>query len=135
MNTTKIKFSGIIFVALMKQHVLNDKLLSYQWLGVIYNVVSVFLVGATAILNETETAADETITTTTTTGKALWGVLFVMAGAIVQAMQFVFEEKVMTMVRSYFSFLKFFPGSNFFFYLKSTILLWLLNFFCYAVLS
>ena len=102
-NNNKLLDTGIIFVALMKQHVLQDKLLSFQWLGVIYNVVSVFLVGATAILNEADAVDDnDTSTTTKTTGQALWGVLFVMAGAIVQSMQLVFEEKVMTMVRIIF---------------------------------
>ena len=84
---------GIIFVALMKQHVLGDRLFVFQWLGVIWNVISVFLVGGTAILNESHKADLEPVQS----GQALLGVLLVMAGAVVQAMQFVFEEKVMTM--------------------------------------
>lgn len=85
-----LRGSGIIFVALMKQHVLGDHLYRFQWLGVFWNVVSVILVGGTAILN---TSSDET----QDSGEALLGVLLVMAGAFVQALQFVFEEKVMTM--------------------------------------
>lgn len=77
----------------MKQHVLGDRLFAFQWIGVFWNVVSVFLVGGTAILNESERAQDDEAS-----GEALLGVLLVMAGALVQAMQFVFEEKVMTMV-------------------------------------
>lgn len=88
-----LRGSGIIFVALMKQHVLGDKLLGFQWVGVFWNVVSVVLVGGTAILNESETSADKD----EPPGQALLGVLLVMSGAVVQAMQFVFEEKVMTM--------------------------------------
>ena len=38
-----LRGSGIIFVALMKQHVLGDHLYKFQWLGVLWNVVSVFL--------------------------------------------------------------------------------------------
>jgi drug/metabolite transporter (DMT)-like permease len=78
----------------MKQHVLGDRLFVFQWIGVIWNVVSVILVGGTAILNESEKSVDEG----ETKGQALLGVLLVMAGAVVQSMQFVFEEKVMTMV-------------------------------------
>lgn len=86
-----LRGSGIIFVALMKQHVLGDALYKFQWVGVFWNVISVFLVGGTAILNESpEDGSAES-------GSALLGVMFVMAGAVVQAMQFVFEEKVMTM--------------------------------------
>lgn len=85
-----LRGSGIIFVALMKQHVLGDRLYHFQWLGVVWNVASVFLVGATAILNSQNDDAREA-------GEALLGVLLVMAGAFVQALQFVFEEKVMTM--------------------------------------
>ena len=83
---------GIIFVALMKQHVLGDHLYKFQWMGVFWNVVSVILVGGTAILNENQKAEEEGAK-----GQALLGVLLVMSGALVQAMQFVFEEKVMTM--------------------------------------
>jgi len=42
-----LRGSGIIFVALMKQHILGDKLYTFQWVGVFWNVVSVFLVGGT----------------------------------------------------------------------------------------
>lgn len=90
-----LRGSGIIFVALMKQHVLDDKLFGFQWIGVFWNVVSVVLVGGTAILNEGETSSIENADEAQ--GQALLGVLLVMAGAVVQAMQFVFEEKVMTM--------------------------------------
>lgn len=86
-----LRGSGIIFVALMKQHVLGDNLFMFQWVGVFWNVIAVLLVGGTAILNESE--KDEE----TQSGDALLGVVLVMAGAVVQAMQFVFEEKVMTM--------------------------------------
>jgi drug/metabolite transporter (DMT)-like permease len=85
-----LRGSGIIFVALMKQHVLGDNLYKFQWLGVFWNVTSVILVGGTAILNSTENP-------TLAPGEALLGVTLVMCGAFVQALQFVFEEKVMSM--------------------------------------
>jgi hypothetical protein len=95
-----LRGSGIIFVALMKQHVLGDRLYSFQWVGVGWNVVSVFLVGATAILNSASGGGgsdDDDDSTQFAGGQALLGVVLVMAGAFVQALQFVFEEKVMNM--------------------------------------
>jgi drug/metabolite transporter (DMT)-like permease len=85
-----LRGSGIIFVALMKQHVLGDHLYKFQWVGVFWNVMSVFLVGGTAILNSSQNSTVEP-------GEALLGVVLVMCGAFVQALQFVFEEKVMAM--------------------------------------
>jgi multidrug transporter EmrE-like cation transporter len=86
-----LRGSGIIFVALMKQHVLGDKLFLFQWLGVSWNVVSVILVGSTAVLNSHDDSR------LVDPKEAALGVFLVMAGAFVQALQFVFEEKVMTM--------------------------------------
>jgi len=87
-----LRGSGIIFVALMKQHVLKDHLYNFQWAGVVGNVLSVIFVGATAILS-----SDNSAKTGGSGGEALLGVLLIMSGAFVQALQFVFEEKVMNM--------------------------------------
>jgi hypothetical protein len=93
-----LRGSGIIFVALMKQHVLKDVLYRFQWVGVFGNVASVFFVGTTAILASSASNDDvDDDTTGAGSGEALLGVLLVMAGAFVQSLQFVFEEKVMTM--------------------------------------
>jgi len=94
-----LRGSGIVFVALMKQYVLKDHLYTYQWVGVVYNVVSVFLVGGTAVLNELDGSVGgiDGDVSTKDPGLAFLGVLLVMCGAFVQALQFVFEEKVMTM--------------------------------------
>jgi drug/metabolite transporter (DMT)-like permease len=73
----------------MKKHVLGDRLFAFQWIGVIWNVVGFFLVGGTAVLNDGNDGQ---------AGQALLGILLVMAGTVVRAMQVVFEEKVMTMV-------------------------------------
>ena len=126
-----LRGSGIIFVALMKQHVsgfleitwslkqcaysgrrhhtcistiethtlviytllqqvFNDRLYNFQWLGVFWNVIAVILVGMTAILSSNDNENVEP-------GEALLGVFLVMLGALTQAMQYVFEEKVLTM--------------------------------------
>ena len=90
-----LRGSGIIFVALMKQHVLKHHLYNFQWAGVMANVLSVVFVGATAILSSS--SDNEETTNDVSGGQALLGVLLIMAGAFVQALQFVFEEKVMTM--------------------------------------
>lgn len=73
--------------------VLGDKLYTFQWLGVFWNVVAVVLVGATAVLNSDEEEKVENVEP----GEALLGILLVMLGAFVQALQYVFEEKVLTM--------------------------------------
>lgn len=75
----------------MKQYVLGHRLYKFQWVGVVYNLLSVFLVGSTAILNSNDEQAKNS------PSDAFWGVALVMAGAFVQALQFVFEEKVMTL--------------------------------------
>jgi len=96
-----LRGSGIIFVAIMKQNVLGDKLHMFQWVGVIFNVFSVFMVGSTAILAEADSSgadlSDGSSEDVSTGSSALLGVLLVLVGAFVQALQFVFEEKVLTM--------------------------------------
>lgn len=100
--------AGIIFVAIMKQNILGDKLFKFQWVGVFWNVVSVIMVGSTAILSEAlgggggddeddGGGSADTEDSSKATSKALLGVMLIMLGAFVQAMQFVFEEKVLTM--------------------------------------
>jgi len=87
-----LRGSGVVFVALMKDRFLGDRLYKFQWLGVVLNVVSVILVGVTAILaSSTKTHAD------VAQADVIWGIVLVLAGAFVQALQYVFEEKVMSM--------------------------------------
>ena len=77
--------------------VLKHHLYNFQWAGVLGNVLSVVFVGATAILSSEHAPEEDTTTRSVSGGEALLGVLLIMAGAFVQALQFVFEEKVMTM--------------------------------------
>ncbi len=89
---------GIIFVAIMKQSILGDKLHSFQWVGIFWNVISVFMVGSTAILAEGGTGGDsDDALDSDSSSTAIWGIFFVLLGALVQALQYVFEEKVMAM--------------------------------------
>lgn len=89
-----LRGSGIIFVALMKQYALKDRLYTYQWLGVMWNVISVIMVGMTAVL---ASQGSNSHGNNTDGSLALVGIMLVLCGALVQALQFVFEEKVMTM--------------------------------------
>lgn len=94
-----LRGSGIIFVALMKQHVLKEHLHKFHWVGVFWNVVSVFIVGATALLATSagENEDDEGNPNASNSSQTFLGVSLLMAGAFVQAVQFVFEEHVMKM--------------------------------------
>mmetsp|Transcript_858 Transcript_858/g.1789 ORF Transcript_858/g.1789 Transcript_858/m.1789 type:complete len:450 (-) Transcript_858:284-1633(-) len=92
-----LRGSGIIFVVIMKQNFYGDKIYNYQWVGIVWNVISVVMVGSTAILAErgdgtsaAESADDDNVSNATV------GIAFVLAGASVQALQYVFEEKVMS---------------------------------------
>ncbi len=65
-------------------------------MGVFWNVVSVVIVGSTALLVSSSSSgqgSNENVTASQT----LMGVCLMMAGAFVQAIQFVFEEHVMKM--------------------------------------
>ena len=88
-NTRKSHRSALLLFLLVDQ-VLGDRLYTFQWLGVFWNVVAVILVGMTAVLSSHENDKVEP-------GEALLGVILVMLGAFVQALQYVFEEKVLTM--------------------------------------
>ena len=89
-----LRGSGIIFVVLIKHHVLKEHLQTFHWVGVFWNVVSVVLVGATALLGS---GGEEGGSTNATASETFLGVCLMMAGAFVQALQFVFEEHVMKM--------------------------------------
>jgi hypothetical protein len=91
-----LRGAGIIFVAIMKHNFLGNHLYHFQWLGVLYNVLSVILVGMTAVLSERQHSS-ATEKTDEDSSQAFIGIMLVMTGAFVQALQYVLEEKVMTM--------------------------------------
>lgn len=87
-----LRGSGVVFVALLKDRFLGDRLYKFQWFGVILNVISVIMVGMTAVLaSSTESHAD------VEESDVICGIFLVLTGAFVQALQYVFEEKVMSM--------------------------------------
>jgi drug/metabolite transporter (DMT)-like permease len=87
-----LRGGAIVFVALLKQFVLMDKLKKFMWVGVFLNVVSIVLVGLTAVLS-----ADQNSNNTFEGQDPVAGIVLVLAGALVQSLQYAFEEKVMSM--------------------------------------
>uniref|UniRef100_A0A7S3JU33 EamA domain-containing protein n=1 Tax=Aureoumbra lagunensis TaxID=44058 RepID=A0A7S3JU33_9STRA len=82
-----LRGAAIVFVAILKHFALKDKLASFQWVGVGFNVLSICMVGLTA---SGQSAGN-------TSGKnPLIGVGLILCGAIVQALQYAFEERVMS---------------------------------------
>ena len=91
-----LRGSCIIFVALLRQYGLKQHLFRFQWIGVLYNVLSVVLVGTAALRNATATSFHgKTEEDKETTQDVLFGVAFMLTGTLVQAMQFALEEKIM----------------------------------------
>jgi drug/metabolite transporter (DMT)-like permease len=89
--------SNIVFVALMKHHILKNYLHKFQWVGMFWIVVSVFIGGISAMLvdqmsrSSNVTAENDGVSVTDT----LIGVLLVIAGTILNAVLVVVEEKLM----------------------------------------
>lgn len=91
-----------MFVALLKQFVLKDVLKRYQWVGIALNVLSIVLVGLTAMMIEASAGASgegvegASSGVAPSEGTAAMGVALILMGAFVQSLQYVFEEKVMS---------------------------------------
>lgn len=86
-----LRGSAIVFVAILKQFVLGDKLKKFMWMGIFWNVVSIILVGLTAIMQEPNEDQEGEAS------NATLGVTLILCGAMVQSLQYAFEEKVMSM--------------------------------------
>ncbi len=85
-----LRGSAIIFVAILKHFAIGDKLRGFMWIGVLWNCVSIILVGMTAMFSGGDDDADSG-------KKPALGVSLILAGAFVQSLQYAFEEKVMSM--------------------------------------
>ncbi len=127
-----LRGGSIVFVALLKQFMLGDKLKTFMWVGVFWNVVSIVLVGLTAYLaaaggsgdtsaadaarrllsgrhhdhhvgsddlstHVPDSGVDPASVVVSQSSEALYGVLLILLGAVVQSLQYAFEEKVMSM--------------------------------------
>jgi len=84
-----LRGSAIIFVAILKHYVLKDKLRKFMWVGVFWNVVSIVLVGASAMFSASDDASGPQ--------NPMLGVTLILCGAFVQSLQYAFEERVMSM--------------------------------------
>lgn len=93
--------SAIVFVAILKQFVLKDVLKRYMWVGIALNVLSIVMVGFTAMMIDAATAPSAAEVAADPAGaaaggSAMLGVVLILLGAFVQSLQYVFEEKVMS---------------------------------------
>ena len=88
---TTLRGSQIIFVALLKQYVWKQQLLTFHWVGVYWNVVSAVLVGVAAVLTSEDGLKYVSQTET------VLGVCLILSGSFAQALAVVIEEHVMKM--------------------------------------
>lgn len=87
--------SGIVFVALMRQHVMKESLHNFQWVGVFWNVVSVFVVGGAALLASRGSGDNAGSNGGVSFVETLYGVSLVIVGSLLQSMEYVFSEAMM----------------------------------------
>jgi hypothetical protein len=76
---------------MMKQFVFGHSLAKYKWIGIFYNVLSIVLVGLTALLS-----SDDGSHSGAQESNPALGISLILAGAFVQSLQYVFEERMMT---------------------------------------
>ncbi|KAG7395071.1 hypothetical protein PHYBOEH_004268 [Phytophthora boehmeriae] len=84
-----MKCTVIIFVAMLKVFVLKDRLRSYMWIGIGLNMLAALMVGATSLAD-----ADSQDNNSANQHPA-FGVFMVVFSCAIQAVQYVFEEKLM----------------------------------------
>ncbi len=89
-----LRGSSIIFVALMKQFFFGYNLATYKWIGIFYNVLSIVLVGVTAMLSADSDSSAAAVSDDT--NNPVLGVVLILCGAFVQSLQYVYEERMMT---------------------------------------
>jgi drug/metabolite transporter (DMT)-like permease len=90
-----LRGGAIVFVAILKHFVIGHKLPKYRWIGVMWNVVAIILVGYAALL----TMGDSSIAKNNDVKyiDTIFGVMLILSGALVQSLQYAFEEKVLSM--------------------------------------
>jgi uncharacterized membrane protein len=88
-----LRGSSIIFVAVMKQFFLGHHLATYKWVGIFYNFISIVLVGITAMLSAGDTSS---AAPAEAENNPVLGVVLILCGAFVQALQYVYEERMMS---------------------------------------
>lgn len=81
---------AIVFVALLKEFAIGHRLRKFQWVGVFWNLVSIILVGLTALLSSSKGSGVPS--ESAPQDSALTGVVLILAGAFVQSLQYAFGE-------------------------------------------
>lgn len=89
-----LRGGGIVFVALMKNYILGDRLKPSMWLGVAIIGVAVAMVGYSSQLGHPK--SEEGKEDKKGAADAMVGVLMTLAGTFVQSVQYTYEEKVMS---------------------------------------
>jgi drug/metabolite transporter (DMT)-like permease len=89
--------SSIVFVALMKHHVLKNYIHKFQWIGMFWIVVSVFIGESSALLVDRMSRSSDVTADNdgVSVAETLIGVLLVIAGTILYAVMVLMEEKLM----------------------------------------
>jgi len=89
--------SNIVFVALMKHHVLKNYIHKFQWIGMFWIVVSIFIGGSCALLVDRMSRSGDVTADNdgVSVAETLIGVLLVIAGTILYAVCVLVEEKLM----------------------------------------
>lgn len=83
-----MKCTVIIFVALLKRFVLHDRLSIYMWAGIGINTFAVLVVGITSL-------GDAASQVNNSEAKPTLGIWMIVLSCLIQACQYVFEEKLM----------------------------------------
>lgn len=87
-----LRGAAIIFVAIIKQFIMGDKLKGYMWVGISWNVAAIALVGLTAMFSSHEDQLKQGSTEDNGGSKAMLGVFLILLGSVCQAAQYTFEE-------------------------------------------
>lgn len=85
-----LRGAAVVFVAILKHFVVGDKLKPYMWVGVFFCLLSVVVVGFKAMTDKKDIEADEDMK------NPAIGVALILGGALVQSLQYVFEEMAMS---------------------------------------
>ena len=91
-----LRGAAIVFVAILKQFFLHDALSNFQWIGIFWNVVAIFLVGGVAMITPqgAGSGSDDSVSESNDPGL---GIALILAAALVGAFQYAFEERAMKM--------------------------------------
>jgi drug/metabolite transporter (DMT)-like permease len=84
-----MKCTVIIFVAVLKVFVLHDRLRGYMWIGIALNTLAALMVGATSF------ADSESQVNNNPDSSPGFGIFMIVLSCLIQACQYVFEEKLM----------------------------------------